>query len=41
MVYEWDAKRARRAYWIRKSLGFLTVVCVAAIPVWVAATLIQ
>ncbi|MEQ1403645.1 MULTISPECIES: hypothetical protein [Rhizobium/Agrobacterium group] len=41
MVYEWDEKRARRAYWIRKGLGFLIFACVTAIPVWVAATLIR
>ncbi|CDZ31631.1 Hypothetical protein NGAL_HAMBI1145_03940 [Neorhizobium galegae bv. officinalis] len=36
MVYEWDAKRARRAYLAKIGLSLLAAMVMVAVPAWVA-----
>ncbi|MDR6815738.1 hypothetical protein J2X76_000892 [Neorhizobium sp. 2083] len=39
MVYEWDAKRARRTYLAKVGLSLLAAMVVVAIPTWVAMSM--
>ena len=36
MAYEWDARKARRAYLLKFGASWLIAFALAAIPVWVA-----
>lgn len=40
MVYEWDAKRARRTYLAKVGLSLLAAMVVVAVPTWVAMSLV-
>lgn len=39
MVYEWDAKRARRAHLARMGLNVLAALMAVAVPAWVVVVL--
>ena len=39
MVYEWDAKRARRTYLAKVGLSLLAAMVVVAIPTWVVMSM--
>ncbi|MFB9950230.1 hypothetical protein ACFFP0_15325 [Rhizobium puerariae] len=39
MVYEWDAKRARRAQLTKLGLGLFVALVIVMVPTWVAFTL--
>ncbi len=40
MVYEWDERRARRAYWSRVAVGAVIVLALAGACAWTAAAFI-
>ena len=39
MVYEWDARRARRAHLTKLGFSLLAALVIVAVPTWVAITL--
>jgi hypothetical protein len=39
MVYEWDARRARRTHFVKLGLSLLGGLVIAGVPAWVAITM--
>ncbi|WP_264319344.1 hypothetical protein [Rhizobium terrae] len=39
MVYEWDARRARRAHLTKVAFSLFVVLVVVAVPTWVAVSM--
>ncbi|TCV76144.1 hypothetical protein EDE05_101178 [Neorhizobium sp. R1-B] len=39
MVYEWDARRARRAYLAKMGISLLVILAALAVPAWFAVSM--